>query len=189
MQVSSPATTNFLNLGRTSHRRRRARRGHGLRSWPISRTSSRLAGGAVRQRAAPDRAGCSAACGLSLVDSIFNSDDSDLIVSATSQAGGLAGLAHVALSPTSRTWAATANPERDRSGEGAAQRAGRLEQLHRTPASRPASSATRPRRCLSAPAARAGRWRRSRAPWRPELTITSPAPGTSSPPASRCTSR
>jgi pimeloyl-ACP methyl ester carboxylesterase len=31
------------------------------------------------------------ACGISLVDSIFNSDDNDLIVAATSQAGGLAG--------------------------------------------------------------------------------------------------
>ena len=95
MQVSSRATTNDLNLGAhpTDVAVHAVATVFDLADLPDLTDLAGAFGSAPLVIAKALRV-----CSLSFVDSIFNFDDSDFIVSATSQAGGLAGLVHVALS-------------------------------------------------------------------------------------------
>ena len=108
MRVSSFATTNFLNLG--THPTE-----VGVHAVATVYDPSLLLNvvPAVASGAGTVPfliAHLARACGLSLFDSIFNSDDSDLIVSATSQAGGLGGSLTSLYSPQWHMEAA-ANPD------------------------------------------------------------------------------
>ncbi len=89
LQVSSPATTNDLNLGvhPTDVAVHAVTTVFDLADFPdLSGLVEFFGGPAPGVMARLVRA-----CSLSLIDHIFNFDDSDLIVSATSQAGGLSG--------------------------------------------------------------------------------------------------
>src|SRR5262249_30574308 len=89
LQVDSFATTNFLNLGVSPD----DVQVHALATvFDLSDPFAVLTGAISGAGAAPAIvAHLARACGLSLIDSIFNGDEYDLIVSATSQAGGLDG--------------------------------------------------------------------------------------------------
>ena len=87
-QVNSFATTNFLNLGVPPD----DIEVHAVTTVFDLNDLPNLTGLFNAAGAAPAIiAHLVRACGVSLVDNIFNSDDNDLIVAATSQAGGLAG--------------------------------------------------------------------------------------------------
>src|SRR5262249_31485578 len=89
LQVNSFATTNFLNLGVSPD----DVQVHALATvFDLSDPFAVLTGAISGAGAAPAIiAHLVRVCGLGLIDSVFNGDDYDLIVSATSQAGGLDG--------------------------------------------------------------------------------------------------
>ena len=88
LQVSSFATTNFLNLGIHPDEIQV----HAIATVFDPSQLPDISGVALAGGNAPFLiAEMLRTCGISLVSSIFGSDDNDLIVSATSQAGGLEG--------------------------------------------------------------------------------------------------
>jgi pimeloyl-ACP methyl ester carboxylesterase len=107
MQVSSFATTNFLNLGVHPT----DIEVHGLATVFDPNTLPDVSSAAAPFGVGPFLvARLLRGCGISLVDDVFNHDDSDLIVSATSQAGGLSG-SLTSLYPDQAHMGSTANPD------------------------------------------------------------------------------
>jgi hypothetical protein len=106
MQVSSFATTNFLNLGVHPT----DIEVHGLATVFDPNTIPDVSFAAAPFGVGPFLvARLLRSCGISLVDDVFNHDDSDLIVSATSQTGGLSGywpryIAMLTAEQFDRTW-------------------------------------------------------------------------------------
>ena len=115
-------------------------------------------------------------CGISLVDDVFNHDDSDLIVSATSQTGGLSG-SLTSLYSDQAHMGSTANPDVIDRVKGLLNEPGGSSSFTRAGFSPGQLGYTTP--SLSCPLLRRAQTAGTRAPWRPEITITSPAPGTS----------
>ncbi len=108
MRVTSPATTNVLNLGVHPaeigvHAVATVFDPNDLPDLSSIPLNTATAGPVLIAQVLR-------ACSLSLVDDIFNFDDSDLIVSATSQAGGLSGPL-TSLYPDQMHMGATANPD------------------------------------------------------------------------------
>ena len=107
MEVSSFETTNFLNLGVAPP----DIEVHGLATVFDPSAVPDVSIAAAPFGAAPFLiARLVQACGVSLVGDVFNQDDSDLIVSATSQVGGLSGPT-TSLFPDQAHMGSTANPD------------------------------------------------------------------------------
>src|SRR5262249_36980214 len=107
MEVSSFETTNFLNLGVSPP----DIEVHGLATVFDPSALPDVSIAAAPFGAAPFLiARLVQACGVSLVGDVFNQDDSDLIVSATSQVGGLSGPT-TSLFPDQAHMGSTANPD------------------------------------------------------------------------------
>ena len=175
MRVTSSATTEFPEPRRPSHRRRGARRGHGLRPGGAVQLSC-TRGRRRHRRPAAHRA--PGACVRSRGRQTTSSTSTIPTSSSPRPARLAASAARSRRSFRIRsTWEPAANSARDRPGEGAAQRAGRLEQLHAgrlLARSAPVHDTVASALCCGA----RGRSVRRGAPSTTGITITSPAPGT-----------
>ncbi len=172
MQVSSFATTNFLNLGVHPT----DIEVHGLATVFDPNTIPDVSFAAAPFGVGPFLvARLLRSCGISLVDDVFNHDDSDLIVSATSQTGGLSG-SLTSLYSDQAHMGSTANPAVIDRVKGLLNEPGGSSSFTRAGFSPGQLGYTTP--SLSCPLLRRAQ-RLGASAVAPEITITSPAPGTS----------
>ena len=172
MQVSSFATTNFLNLGVHPA----DIEVHGLATVFDPNTIPDVSFAAAPFGVGPFLvARLLRSCGISLVDDVFNHDDSDLIVSATSQTGGLSG-SLTSLYSDQAHMGSTANPDVIDRVKGLLNEPGGSGSFTRAGFSPGQLGYTTP--SLSCPLLRRAQ-RLGASAVAPEITITSPAQGTS----------
>jgi uncharacterized delta-60 repeat protein len=172
MQVSSFATTNFLNLGVHPT----DIEVHGLATVFDPNTIPDVSFAAAPFGVGPFLvARLLRGCGISLVDDVFNHDDSDLIVSATSQTGGLSG-SLTSLYSDQAHMGSTANPDVIDRVKGLLNEPGGSSSFTRAGFSPGQLGYTTP--SLSCPLLRRAQRLGANAV-APEIAITSPAQGTS----------